>query len=72
MKNVLDRVRPIGLGLFFGVIFLIALIAQSVWGWMDFNEEQAAASLFPITYLDYVTSASFATDVTENWQSEYL
>ncbi len=72
MNALLDRVRPIGLGLFFGVLFLLALAAQSLSGWMDFNEEQTAARLLPISYLDYVTSASFATDVTENWQSEYL
>ena len=69
MKPLLDRIRPIGLGLFFGVIFLITLVGQSIFGWLDFNEEQAAASLAPIPYLDYITSASFATDVTESWQS---
>ena len=72
MNGLLERIRPIGLGLFFGVIFLITLVAQSLAGWFDFNEQQTAARLFPIPYLDYITSASFATDVTENWQSEYL
>ncbi len=72
MRGLLDRIRPIGLGLFFGVIFVVTLVAQSVAGWLEFNEQQAASHLFPIPYLDYVTSASFATDVTENWQSEYL
>ena len=61
-----------GLSLFFGVIFLAALIGQSFAGWSDFNDQQTAAQLIPISYVDYVTSASFAADVTENWQSEYL
>ncbi|WP_210508921.1 DUF6766 family protein [Naasia sp. SYSU D00057] len=72
MRALLDRIRPIGLGLFFGGIFAVTLIAQSLAGWNAFNDEQTAAHLFPISYLDYVTSASFAADVTENWQSEYL
>src|SRR3954470_7945575 len=72
MRGFLNRVHPIGLGLFFGLIFLAALILESVAGWHDFNDQQIAASLATIPYLDYITSASFAADVTENWQSEYL
>jgi len=48
-------------------------------GWIDtpgerkfFNEEQLAAGLEPTPLGRYVTSSSFAVDVTENWQSEYL
>ncbi|WP_210480459.1 DUF6766 family protein [Naasia sp. SYSU D00948] len=72
MNALLDRIRPVGLGVFFGVIFLLSVIGQSVTGWLEFNEQQTASHLVPIGWLDYVTSASFATDVTENWQSEYL
>jgi Domain of unknown function (DUF6766) len=60
------------LGLVFGLLFLLVLVAQSVAGLADFNERQLSQSLEPISYLRYITSASFGVDVAENWQSEYL
>ena len=65
-------VRQNSLGLFFGVIFLPALVGQAFAGWKQFNDEQLAESLSQISLPQYLTSASFATDVAENWQSEYL
>jgi hypothetical protein len=65
-------VRQNSLGLFFGVIFLLALVGQALAGWKQFNDEQLAESLSQISLSQYLTSASFATDVAENWQSEYL
>ena len=65
-------VRQNSLGLFFGVIFLLALVGQAFAGWKQFNDEQLAESLSQISLPHYLTSASFATDVAENWQSEYL
>jgi len=41
-------------------------------GLADFNNQQLADGTDPVGYLDYVTSSSFAVDVAENWQSEYL
>jgi hypothetical protein len=64
--------RDNSLGLFFGVIFLLALAGQAVAGWKAFNDEQLADKLGQISLPDYLTSASFAADVAENWQSEYL
>jgi hypothetical protein len=64
--------RENSLGLAFGLLFLIVLIGQSVAGLADFNERQLTENLEPISYLRYVTSASFGVDVAENWQSEYL
>ena len=61
-----------GLSLCFGVLFLAALIGQSVVGQADYNEEQKADGRAELTYVEYVTSSDFAVDVTENWQSEYL
>jgi hypothetical protein len=60
------------LGLVFGLLFLVVLVAQSVAGLADFNERQLSTGLEPISYLRYITSASFGVDVAENWQSEYL
>ncbi|PZF54118.1 hypothetical protein DEJ23_13335 [Curtobacterium sp. MCSS17_008] len=65
-------VRQNSLSLFFGALFLLALVGQSFAGWYAFNDTQTAEGLATIGYGEYVTSSSFATDVAENWQSEYL
>ena len=64
--------RNHGLGIFFGVIFLAALAGQAFAGWHQFNNNQVVDGLSAISLADYLTSASFAADVAENWQSEYL
>ena len=61
-----------GLGLFFGVIFVAALVGQALTGHALFNQDQVTAGLEPITLGQYVLSSSFGVDVAENWQSEYL
>jgi hypothetical protein len=61
-----------GLGLFFGTIFLLALLGQALSGRAQYNHEQAVNGLHSLTLWRYVTSSSFAVDVAENWQSEYL
>jgi hypothetical protein len=65
-------VRENALGLFFGLLFLLALVGQAFAGWIAFNDEQVGGSLARISLPDYLVSASFASDVAENWQSEYL
>jgi hypothetical protein len=65
-------VRDNSLGLFFGLIFLLTLVGQALAGWKQFNDQQVAESLAQISLPHYLTSASFAVDVAENWQSEYL
>ncbi|WIB79341.1 hypothetical protein DEJ28_02180 [Curtobacterium sp. MCPF17_002] len=64
--------RHNSLSLFFGAIFLLALVGQSFAGWSSFNDTQVSEGLATIGYGEYVTSSSFAADVAENWQSEYL
>ena len=64
--------RNNGLFLFFGLIFLAALIGQAFTGWALFNENQLADQLPEISLGSYLTSSQFAVDVAENWQSEYL
>jgi uncharacterized protein DUF6766 len=61
-----------GLALFFGAIFLAALIGQAFAGWHSYNVDQAEHASPQLSFLRYVTSSSFAVAVTENWQSEYL
>jgi hypothetical protein len=64
--------RDNGLGLVFGGLFLAAVVGQAVSGNADFNAEQLANGGQPVGLVGYVTSAAFAVDVAENWQSEYL
>jgi hypothetical protein len=65
-------VRHQSLPLVFGLLFLVSLVGQALTGWQRFNDEQHAALLDGVSLTDYLTSADFAVDVTENWQSEYL
>jgi hypothetical protein len=64
--------RESSLALVFGLLFVGSLLAQAVAGWHQFNGEQLADRLGQVTFGRYVTSAAFAGDVAENWQSEYL
>ncbi len=66
------RLRHHTLSLVFGGLFLGALVGQAFAGWAAFNSDQVASRLGQVTFGQYVTSASFAVDVAENWQSEYL
>ena len=64
--------RENGLSLFFLVLFLAALIGQSLVGLANNNEELAMHGDAAITYGQFVTSSAFLVDVAENWQSEFL
>jgi hypothetical protein len=64
--------RENSLGLTFGLLFLVVLVAQAFAGHADYNQQQLTDGLEPISFGRYVTSASFGVDVLENWQSEYL
>ncbi len=60
------------LSIAFGVIFLLALVGQSIAGYQVFLEEQSSHGGDPAPYLEFITSSQFLVDVSENWQSEYL
>ncbi len=64
--------RSNGLSLFFALLLLLALVGQAVVGSNAYNEEARTAGLQEIGILGYVLSSSFAVDVAENWQSEFL
>jgi hypothetical protein len=64
--------RENALSLAFGAFFLATLVGQSIAGLADVNSQQVAEGLPRLSYLDFVTSSTFAVDVMENWQSEYL
>jgi hypothetical protein len=64
--------RDNSLSLFFLVLFLGALVGQSVAGWLDFNDEARAHDSATYSYGRYVLSSAFGQAMLENWQSEYL
>jgi len=64
--------RDNGLSVFFLVLFLAALIGQSLVGLANNNEELSRHGQAAITYGEFVTSSAFLVDVAENWQSEFL
>jgi uncharacterized protein DUF6766 len=66
------RIRQHGLSIAFGVIFLLALIGQSIAGLFEFNEKQMSHGASGVSWVQFVTSSDFVVDVAENWQSEYL
>ena len=61
-----------GLGLVFGVGFLLALAGQALAGQADYNDQQISQGAEPVSLGESLTSSSFGVDVAENWQSEYL
>jgi hypothetical protein len=65
-------VRDNGIGLAFGALFLLTLVGQAVAGQAQYNEQQISDGAEAVSLLRYVTSSTFAVDVVENWQSEYL
>jgi hypothetical protein len=60
------------LTLAFLALLLGALIGQSIAGTAEFNQQQLTGGGDPVSWWQYVRSSSFAADVAENWQSEYL
>jgi hypothetical protein len=66
------QLRHHTLSLVFGGLFLGALVGQAFAGWAAFNSDQVASGLGHLRLAQYLTSANFAVDVAENWQSEYL
>ena len=72
MTGLRRNLRDNGLGLAFGALFLATLVGQAVSGTAQYNQQQITSGSEPVSLLDYITSSSFAVDVVENWQSEYL
>jgi hypothetical protein len=60
------------LALAFLIMFLLAVGGQAVAGMLQYNDRQLVEGAEPVSFVQYVMSSSFAVDVAENWQSEYL
>ena len=71
-SRLIRYVRDNGLTLAFLVLLLLALVGQAVSGVAEFNHQQTVDGAQQVSVWQYVTSSSFAVDVAENWQSEYL
>ena len=67
-----ERLRNQGLAGVFGLLLLGALVGQAVSGLAGVNGVARDHGLPQIGMLEYLTSSSFAVDIAENWQSEYL
>ena len=64
--------RENSLSVFFLILLLVSMLAQSIAGWKDFNEELLAHDDAPITYGRFLYSSEFGAALMENWQSEFL
>jgi len=65
-------IRDNALSILFGALFLIALIGQSIAGYLENNERLAQHGMPLESFGSFVTSSEFVVDVAENWQSEFL
>lgn len=69
---MIRKLRDHSLALAFGGLLLVALVGQAISGLAGVNGEARDHGLPRIGMGEYLTSSSFAVDVAENWQSEYL
>jgi hypothetical protein len=66
------QLRDNALSLLFGGLFLLALVGQSVAGWLENNERLEQHGMPAEAFGSFLTSSEFVVDVAENWQSEFL
>ena len=64
--------RENSLTVFFLVIFLLTLTAQSQASWRSYVDDQHAHNRPADSYGSYLVSSDFSAKVMENWQSEFL
>jgi hypothetical protein len=72
MKRLRTFIGENALTLAFLTLLVAALIGQSISGLAEFNSQQLSGGGEEVSWLTYILSSSFAVDVAENWQSEYL
>ncbi|MEO7262508.1 MAG: DUF6766 family protein [Jatrophihabitantaceae bacterium] len=65
-------VKENGLTLAFIGLLLAAVVGQAFSGVAELNGEQRATGGATLSLGQYLLSSSFAVDIAENWQSEYL
>ena len=72
MRSLPRGLRDRGLSLVFAGLLLLALAGQAVSGLAGVNGDARDHGLPTIGMGEYLASSSFAVDLAENWQSEYL
>jgi hypothetical protein len=65
-------VRNNALSILFLILFIAALVGQSIAGYLEYSERQLQHSHPPESFMTFVASSEFVIDVAENWQSEFL
>ena len=65
-------IRDQGLTLAMFGIFAVLLVAQSVTGQRDYNQDQREHGEATVSYPAYLTTGHFVEATFENWESEYL
>lgn len=64
--------RDNALSILFFVLFVVAIVGQSIAGYLENNERLVQHAQPPEAFVEFVTSSEFVVDVAENWQSEFL
>jgi hypothetical protein len=65
-------VRNNALSILFLTLFAVAIVGQSVAGYLENNERLVQHAQAPEGFVEFITSSEFVVDVAENWQSEFL
>ena len=65
-------VRNNALSILFLTLFMVALVGQSIAGFLENNDRLTQHGQSRVAFLQFVTSSDFVVDVAENWQSEFL
>ena len=65
-------VREHGLTLVMTVLFILALVGQTLTGWSVYNTDQVDHGESAISLGEYVGTGHFGEAVFENWESEFL
>jgi hypothetical protein len=69
LKKIL---RDNGLSIAFGLLFLVFLLAQTLTGHAEYNQDQEDHGQPTLSYREYVVSSHSLEATTENWESEFL
>ena len=65
-------IRDHGLALALFGAFALFLLAQSLTGWSEHNEDLADHGRSSLSYTTYLTTGHFVEATFENWESEFL
>jgi hypothetical protein len=64
--------RNNALSVAFGLLFILSLVGQVVFGFEEFNKEMTEEGGSPVGLFKYLVSGHFLQSTFENWESEFL